>query len=343
MSLQINNNFYNVLPDEVWTHIFSFTEEHLSAISCVSQLFNRVLLDSLFIWESSAKSLHHYPKEVHLISSESWKKDYLKQVSRKNLEKELIHSLYTYVKFSVDSFIKNHQQSFWTPNDEIFLNVVSPLIVLLEKLAKDNKIANPQLDYYLALSYWHGIETTEDYHEEARDYLTNYIKQAENSESSKAQYILGTWYEQDEEEDSTNLATAIEHYHNAANHNNVKAQCRLGFYYQIGKGVPIHLEKAFEYYSKAANQTHPLAQYMVGRFLQFGLGTEKNVEQAFQFYLKAANQGNIFAQYAVGLCYKNGIGTAANRIEAEFYCKKVWNPMSEDERTQVESKTPRIQ
>ncbi len=88
----------------------------------------------------------------------------------------------------------------------------------------------------------------------------------------------------------------IVHYRNLAETGDAAAQCRLGWMYQNGKGVPMNYVEALKWFRKAAIQGNTDAQNNLGRMYQHGKGVPQSDTEAMKWYHKAAVQGNTDAQ-----------------------------------------------
>ena len=109
----------------------------------------------------------------------------------------------------------------------------------------------------------------------------------------------------------------------AAEKGHKKAQYRLGYCFDKGKGVAEDDTKAFYWYSKAAAQDHAKAQYQLGRCYKKGEGTKVDLKKAVDLFQKAAKQGNADAMYALGKCYLKGQGVAADEKKAKTLLLKL--------------------
>lgn len=72
-------------------------------------------------------------------------------------------------------------------------------------------------------------------------------------------------------------------------------------------------EKAFSLYMKAAQMNDPRGLCNVGYCYEIGSGVQKDEFKAFEYYNKAARLGDEVAQCNVGYCYEVGIGIAVNK------------------------------
>lgn len=100
----------------------------------------------------------------------------------------------------------------------------------------------------------------------------------------------------------------------AAERGDAAAQCRLGFAYLNGTGVPQDYAEAAKWFRKAADQGHALAQFPLGIMLFSGTGVPKNATEAATWYRKAAEQGHASAQYYLGMLYDGGGGGVPDDI-----------------------------
>ena len=122
--------------------------------------------------------------------------------------------------------------------------------------------------------------------------------------------------------DAKDYAKAIVKLKAAAEKGHKKAQYRLGFCYDKGKGVEENDNLAFQWYSKSAAQGYAKAQYQLGKCYKDGEGTTKNRAKAIELFTKAANQGNADAQYQLGKAYMKGKGVPQNEAKAKTLLKK---------------------
>lgn len=101
-----------------------------------------------------------------------------------------------------------------------------------------------------------------------------------------------------------------------AEHGDVKAQCKLGYFYKNGIGVEENPDEAVKWYRMAAKQGNSLAQCQLGECYQIGSGVEASVENAISLYRKAADNGEVRAYYNIGMCYLFGEGFNENPVKA---------------------------
>lgn len=117
--------------------------------------------------------------------------------------------------------------------------------------------------------------------------------------------------------DAKKYEAAIPKLQAAADKGHKKAQYRLGFCYDKGRGITEDDNKAFYWYSKAAAQNHAKAQYQLGRCYKKGEGTQPDLAKAVEYFQKSAKQDNADAQYALGKCYLKGQGVKADEQKAK--------------------------
>lgn len=92
----------------------------------------------------------------------------------------------------------------------------------------------------------------------------------------------------------------------AADMNCPSGKNMLGYFYEVGYGVPQNYQKAFDLYKEAANEKEPIALYNVGICYLNGYGVKKDSIEGFMYLEKSALQGIPFAQYVLGALYYNG-------------------------------------
>ena len=110
----------------------------------------------------------------------------------------------------------------------------------------------------------------------------------------------------------------------AAEQGNAFAQCKLGFMYGIGRGVPQDYKEAARWFREAAEQGNAFAQYNLGVMYDKGQGVSQDYKEAARWYHKAVEHGNAFAQYNLGVMYDKGQGVSQDYKEAaRWYHKAV--------------------
>ena len=115
---------------------------------------------------------------------------------------------------------------------------------------------------------------------------------------------------------------AFDLYLESAEQGYARAQCNLGYMYDIGQGVSQDYAKAIEWYTKAAEQDDMLAQWNLGNMYYNGRGVTQDYAKAAEWYTKAAEQGNVRAQCKLGYMYDIGQGVSQDYAKAvEWYTK----------------------
>ena len=157
----------------------------------------------------------------------------------------------------------------------------------------------------------------------AKDYdkALKYNKYAAEKNDSHAQFRLGYMYDMGKGV-TQNYAEAMKWYLKAANQGHVSAKNNIGVMYEMGKGVKQDYSEANKWYQKAAEQGYASAQYSLGVNLYFGKGITQNYTEAFNWLLKAAESGDAASQNNVGTMYQNGQGVKQDYSEAlKWYTK----------------------
>ena len=158
---------------------------------------------------------------------------------------------------------------------------------------------------------------------DAKDYAKalKYYQYAAEKNDNHAQFRLGYMYDMGKGV-TQNYAEAMKWYLKAANQGHVSAQNNIGVMYEMGKGVKQDYSEANKWYQKAAEQGYASAQYSLGVNLYFGKGITQNYTEAFNWLLKAAESGDAASQYNVGTMYQNGQGVKQDYSEAlKWYTK----------------------
>ena len=157
----------------------------------------------------------------------------------------------------------------------------------------------------------------------AKDYAKalKYYKYAAEKNDNHAQFRLGYMYDMAKGV-TQNYTEAMKWYLKAANQGQVSAQYNIGVMYETGHGLKQDCSEANKWYLKAAEQGLVQAQYNLGCNLYFGNGITQNYTDAFNWLLKAANSGDANAQYNVGVMYERGRGVKQDYSEAlKWYTK----------------------
>ncbi len=145
------------------------------------------------------------------------------------------------------------------------------------------------------------------------------IAKAQNG-SIEDQYKLGKKYL-----DRKDYKNARQWLSKAAEQGSVKAQTKMGWLYENGKGVKKDYGVAFSWYEKAAEQGYGNAQRPLGKLYELGQGVDPSPEKAFYWYEKAAQQGISRAQANLGILYETGSGVDRDYQKALFWYTKTAN------------------
>ena len=143
---------------------------------------------------------------------------------------------------------------------------------------------------------------------------------AANDGFAKAQQRLGWMYEYGKgvHRDATE---AVRWYLLGAEQGNAVAQLRLGVMYGSGSGVERDDADAARLIRLSALQGHTVAQSMLGHCHSHGLGVERDCSEAVRWYLLSAEQGNAVAQQELGLMYANGRGVERDDDQAVHWLR----------------------
>lgn len=114
-------------------------------------------------------------------------------------------------------------------------------------------------------------------------------------------------------------AAAMKEWRPLADRGDAKAQYKLAFMFERGRGAPQDQAEAVKWFRKAARQGHARAQYSLAVRIARGQGTRKNDSQAVKWFRKAAEQGHAKAQYSLGLRYSQGKGVPKNIVLAYMW------------------------
>ncbi len=101
-----------------------------------------------------------------------------------------------------------------------------------------------------------------------------------------------------------------------AEQGNSKAQWVLGTMYEQGQGVPQDYTEAGKWFRKAADQGYYMAQYNLGSMYYFGEGVQQDYTKAAKWSRKAAVQGDASAQFLLGYMFNHGQGTPQDYVQA---------------------------
>ncbi|MGA2774369.1 MAG: tetratricopeptide repeat protein [Bryobacteraceae bacterium] len=110
-------------------------------------------------------------------------------------------------------------------------------------------------------------------------------------------------------------STAFKEFLPLAEQGSARAQFRVAYMYDVGKGVARNSEQAVRWYRAAAANGEAAAQYNLGLMLANGEGVAKDYDEAAKWFRSAASQGDSMAQYELGLLYFSGNGVPMNYAE----------------------------
>lgn len=144
------------------------------------------------------------------------------------------------------------------------------------------------------------------------------IAGAENGDDD-AQYQMGSWYYNGENDFEQDYAQAVEWWKKSSERQNAQAMAGLAECYEKGNGIAKDSVQAVKMYDNAvsagysklleelenrANRGNTFCQmYMVHCYLE-GKGVDQNEEKVMKYYTMAADAGIKDAQYALGMLYK---------------------------------------
>ena len=134
--------------------------------------------------------------------------------------------------------------------------------------------------------------------------------------TAKAQFLLGLLYERGSAPRKQDPEQAYELFLKAASKGHPRAQFKVAFALQSGRGVMKDLKLAHAWYRRSAAFGVPEAQYNLGYMLLNGEGAARSPEKAAQWYDEAARGGFGPAQLALGYLYLTGTGVVRDIADA---------------------------
>lgn len=158
-------------------------------------------------------------------------------------------------------------------------------------------------NYALALQYLTQI---------SRDTYTGTSKYRMWSPSDKykgvSKFLMGMIYIMGEYGVDKDINLALICFMNAAEHNYLKAICKLGqLHYEGNDAIVKDHRIALDWYTKGAKQGNMYAQYVTGMIYYHGKhGVMQDYKSALYWLFKAAEQSYVHAQYCMGIIYSNG-------------------------------------
>ena len=123
----------------------------------------------------------------------------------------------------------------------------------------------------------------------------------------EAQYLLGEFYC-----NKNDKKLAVKWFKMAAKQGHAKAQYKLSYIYNYGRGVRKDHKQAIKWCRKAAEQGYASAQLELGHQYSYGFSLSKNFVKAAEWYTKAAIQGSSTAQLSLAELYEGGLGVNQN-------------------------------
>lgn len=104
-----------------------------------------------------------------------------------------------------------------------------------------------------------------------------------------------------------------------ADRGDAKAELRVGYMYNTGKGIERDAQEAVRWYTRAAMQGNAEAEYGLGNIYLFGQGVAKDYITSYLWFYLAAGQGHASAgEHLKGLEHrmtKEQIAEAKRRLE----------------------------
>jgi TPR repeat protein len=103
-------------------------------------------------------------------------------------------------------------------------------------------------------------------------------------------------------------------YRLAAAQVDANAQCKIGFMYGNGKGVPSNYPEAMRWYKMAAEQGNASALSNLGFMFDHGHGVEQDDARALMYYNKAAKRGDVYANKNRDIIEARLVAHAARKV-----------------------------
>jgi len=144
------------------------------------------------------------------------------------------------------------------------------------------------------------------------------IELAENGNHEMAQYALGKFYSNSENE-YCNLEKSIHYYTMAADQGNQYAQYKLGKIYLSKESGVYDLGNGIDYLEKSMNQNNEWAKYELGKLYLDTESEAHNAELGMQYMSALAYGGNQYAQCKLGFEYLSG-----KNIDRNITLSKAW-------------------
>lgn len=141
-----------------------------------------------------------------------------------------------------------------------------------------------------------------------------------------ALFELGNIYKSGNDEVVKDLVKSAEYYFKAAKLGDARAQCNLGWCYEVGEGIDQNWENAFYWYSESAENGCALGQYSLGWMYENGVFIAKNMSEAVRWYFEAAKNGHDISQYKIGCAYMTG-----EQLVQDFKQANYWFMLASDQ------------
>jgi TPR repeat protein len=171
--------------------------------------------------------------------------------------------------------------------------------ILVESIAiNGNFEAQPDAQITMTILYENGMGVLKDI-EKAIDW---YTKCAELG-LVEAQFLLGELYC-----NKNDKKLAAKWIKKAAKQGHAKAQYKLSYIYNYGRGVRKDDKQAIKWCRKAAEQGYASAQLELGHQYSYGVSLSKDLLKAADWYTKAAKQGSASSQLSLAELYEGGWG-----------------------------------
>lgn len=206
-------------------------------------------------------------------------------------------------------------------SDEDFENFVHENILKCEywyKSALEGGVATAGAN--LTLMYLDGIEDViEPQPEKARELNRRY---AQKGYPNYLYFYACDLYDDDKFEE------AFPFFCRAADAGEPRAYFFVGYYYELGYGVPKNDELAAEYYLKCLHSNIPVktgCYNRLGAMYFEGRGVEEDYDKAFRLLKMADDSGTTgnWGAYYLGYCYTYGCGTEQNYALARKYLESI--------------------
>ena len=157
-----------------------------------------------------------------------------------------------------------------------------------------------------------------------RDFVqaADWFRKAADLGNARAQFRLGSLYQQRESGLMQDDAQAAQWLRKAADQGLAEAQNALALAYAHGKGVAQDPAQAAEWFQKAVAQNDAQAMVNLAGLYSKGQGVNRDEKQAFTLVGKAADLGDADAEYQLGVDYEQGLGTKKDKGQAIGWYRK---------------------